>query len=108
MEAVSYLTKAELSMEIRYFPTLLFQVIALSLQFVPSGWDVLAKLPTSRLSASQMYSDLGDELLSLLGRTGLALSAVQADFLRSSWLKNCGRGIEAWHTVGSAIRFVQP
>lgn len=108
LEAVSYLTVAELSMELRYFPTLLFQVIALSLQFVPSDFDVLSKLPKPRLSASQMYSDLGEELLSLLGRTGSALSAVHADFLRSSWLKNCGRGTESWHTVGSAIRFVRP
>ena len=106
MEAVGYLTVAELSMELRYFPTLLFQVIALSLQFVPNDWDALAELPTARDSAAQVYSDLGHELLSLLGRPGLSITAVQADFLRSSWLKNCGRGIESWHMLGSAIRFV--
>lgn len=105
MEGVSYLTSTEFSIEIRYFPALLFQVVALSLQFVPTDWDVLTKLPVARLLASQTYSDLGDELLSLLGRPGLALTAIQAEFLRSSWLKNCGRGIESWHTIGSAIRF---
>ena len=94
-------------MEVRYFPALLFQVIALSLQFVPTGWDTLAGLPASQVSSPQMYSDLGDELLSLLGRPGLAITGVQAEFLRSSWLKNCGRGIESWHTLGSAIRFVR-
>ncbi|PLB53289.1 hypothetical protein P170DRAFT_404297 [Aspergillus steynii IBT 23096] len=107
METVSYLTTKELSMEMRYFPALLFQVIALSLQFVPTGWDVWSRLPAAGILASEQYSDLGDELLSLLGRPGLALVAVQADFLRSSWLKNCGRGIESWHTVGSAIRQAQ-
>lgn len=106
-EAVSYLTTVELSMEIRYFPALLFQVLALSLQFVPAEWDILAKLPATRVSGPRTYSDLGDELLLLLGRPGLALTAVQANFLRSSWLKNCGQGIESWHTVGAAIRFVR-
>lgn len=106
IKALSYLTIAGLSMEIRYFPALLFQVIALSLQFLPTDSDILAKSPAVEVSTSQTYSDLGDKLLSLLGRPGLALAAVQADFLRSSWLKNCGRGVEAWYTVGSAIRFV--
>ncbi|KAJ6113512.1 hypothetical protein N7523_006829 [Penicillium sp. IBT 18751x] len=106
-EAVSHLTLAELCMEMRYFPALLFQVIALSLLFAPTDWDVVANLPVGGVTASHMYSDLGDELLSQLGRPGLALTAVQADFLRSSWLKNCGRGIESWYTVGSAIRQAQ-
>lgn len=107
VEAVSYLTSAELSIELRYFPALLFQVLALSLQFVPTDWDILAKLRATIDFAPKTYSDLGDELLSQLGRPGLALTAIQADFLRSSWLKNCGRGIESWHAVGSAIRFVR-
>lgn len=106
MEAVSYLQIAELSMELRYFPSLLFQVIALALQFLPKDGGVLAKSSSTGIATSQTYSNLGDELLSRLGRPGFALAAVQADFLRSSWLKNCGRGIEAWHAVGHAIRFV--
>lgn len=105
-EAVSYLQIAELSMELRYFPSLLFQVIALALQFLPNEWGILAKSSSTGIATSQTYSDLGDELLSRLGRPGFALAAVQADFLRSSWLKNCGRGIEAWHAVGHAIRYV--
>ncbi|EHK20805.1 uncharacterized protein TRIVIDRAFT_153605 [Trichoderma virens Gv29-8] len=59
------------------------------------------------LATSRTYSDLGDELLYFLGRPGFALAAVQADFLRSSWLKNCGRGVESWHTIGNAIRQAQ-
>lgn len=107
VEAVNYLTSAELSMELRYFPALLFQVLALSLQFLPTDCDILVKLRETIDFAPETYSDIGDELLSQLGRPGLALTAIQADFLRSSWLKNCGRGIESWHTVGSAIRFVR-
>ncbi|KAJ5535578.1 fungal specific transcription factor domain-containing protein [Penicillium frequentans] len=107
MEAVNYLQTAELSMELRYFPSLLFQVIALALQFLPNDRGLLAKSSLTGVASSQTYSDLGDELLSRLGRPGFALAAVQADFLRSSWLKNFGRGIEAWHAVGCAIRQAQ-
>ncbi|KAL4810659.1 fungal-specific transcription factor domain-containing protein [Aspergillus unguis] len=106
MQPASYLSVAELSMELRYFPALLFQVIALALQFVPTGWDTVAGLQASRGSTLQ-YSDLGYELLSLLGRPALAITGVQAEFLRSTWLKNCGRGTESWHTLGSAIRQAQ-
>ncbi|KAJ5648813.1 uncharacterized protein N7484_002536 [Penicillium longicatenatum] len=107
MGVVSYLEIAELSMGLRYFPALLFQVIVLALQFLPSDWGILAQSSSTGIATSQTYSDFGDELLFLLGRPGFTLAAVQADFLRSSWLKNCGRGIEAWHAVGYAIRQAQ-
>lgn len=106
-EPVKYLKPAQLSTELRYFPSLLFQVIALSLQFIPPDWDVLPKPSLRGLATSRTYSDLGDELLHFLGRPGFAIAAVQADFLRSSWLKNCGRGVESWHAVGNSIRFVR-
>ncbi|KAL6813001.1 hypothetical protein GGI42DRAFT_161612 [Trichoderma sp. SZMC 28013] len=106
-DPVKYLKSTELSTELRYFPSLLFQVIALSLQFLPPDWDVLPKPSLRGLATSRTYSDLGDELLHFLGRPGFAIAAVQADFLRSSWLKNCGRGVESWHAVGNSIRQAQ-
>ncbi|KAK1238934.1 hypothetical protein MKX08_005995 [Trichoderma sp. CBMAI-0020] len=106
IEPVKYLTSVQLSTEIRYFPALLFQVIALSLQFLPPDWNGPSG-SSYVLSTSRTYSDLGDRLLYLLGRPGLAITAIQADFLRSSWLKNCGQAVEAWHTVGYAIRLAQ-
>lgn len=105
-DSIKYLKPSQLAMELRYFPSLLFQVISLSLQFLPPGWDALPRSSMGELATSQTYSDLGDKLLYLLGRPGFALTAIQADFLRASWLKNCGRGVESWHTVGNAIRFV--
>lgn len=105
IEPVKYLTSIQLSTELRYFPALLFQVIALSLQFLPPDWHGLSG-SSYELFTSRTYSDLGDRLLYLLERPGLAITAIQADFLRSSWLKNCGRAVEAWHTVGYAIRYV--
>lgn len=105
IEPVKHLNFTQLSTELRYFPSLLFQVIALSIQFLPPDWNLSSGV-SYELSTSRTYSDLGDRLLYLLERPGLAITAVQADFLRSSWLKNCGRAVEAWHTVGYAIRCV--
>jgi hypothetical protein len=105
-EPVSYLSREELFTELRYFSAVLFQLIALTLQFLPPDALDLAQLSANELATPQTYSDLGDELLSVLGRPGVALAAIQANFLRSSWLKNYGRGTEAWHALGHAIRFV--
>ncbi|OGM45258.1 hypothetical protein ABOM_006450 [Aspergillus bombycis] len=102
----TYLSSYEFSQELRYFPSLLFEVVALSLQFLPPGapaWRYFGD--ETRLS--QKYSDLGVELVQLLGVQGTALTAVQASLLRASWLKNLGRGIDAWRSLGNAIRLSQ-
>lgn len=52
------------------------------------------------------YGKIGMEIMSLLGRHSSTLTAVEHDLLRSGWLKNYSRGTEAWHLLGSAIRFV--
>ena len=102
--SVNYLSTQELSIELQYFPALLFQVVALSLQFLPPEALALTQLSSPELSSSYKYSELGDELVTVLGRHGVALTAVLADFVRAAWLKNFGRGIEAWHSAGNAIR----
>ncbi|KAJ5985224.1 hypothetical protein N7522_012420 [Penicillium canescens] len=107
LEPVNYLGPEELSRELRYFSALLFQVVSLTLQVLPPNHLDMAQISADALGTSQTYSDLGDELLSVLGRPGATLSGVQADFLRSSWLKNVGRGTEAWHSFGNAIRQAQ-
>ncbi|OQE19204.1 hypothetical protein PENFLA_c019G07943 [Penicillium flavigenum] len=106
-EPVSYLSREQLFTELRYFSAVLFQLIALTLQSLPPDALDLAQLSANDLAAPQTYSDLGDELLSVLGRPGVALAAVQADFVRSSCLKNYGRGTESWHALGHAIRQAQ-
>ncbi|OGM45642.1 hypothetical protein ABOM_006227 [Aspergillus bombycis] len=107
MRPVDYLSVQELSAELQYFPALLFQVLALSLQFLPPEALAPVQLSSKELSSSYRYSELGDELVIVLGRHGVALTAVLADFLRASWLKNYGRGVEAWHSTGNAIRQAQ-
>jgi hypothetical protein len=101
---LTYLSSYEFSLELRYFPSLLFEVVALSLQFLPPGAPVW-KFFGDETSLSQKYSDMGVELLELLGGEGTALTAIQASLLRASWLKNLGRGIDAWRSLGNAIRY---
>ncbi|KAE8362189.1 fungal-specific transcription factor domain-containing protein [Aspergillus caelatus] len=103
---VTYLSSDGLERELRYFPTLLFQIVALSLQFLrpdAAAWRFFG----GEANLSQKYSDMGVELLDLLGRQDTALTAVQANLLRASWLKNLGRGIDAWRSLGEAIRLSQ-
>ncbi|KAJ8068523.1 hypothetical protein OCU04_004073 [Sclerotinia nivalis] len=97
-----------ISRDLQYFPALLFQTLAVSLQFLPpnTGTSKLLQLKTlldcDRLSHE--YSKIGMEIMSLLGRHSSTMTAVEHDLLRSGWLKNYSRGTEAWHLLGSAIR----
>lgn len=102
---VAYLTSDKLSHELRYFPGILFQVVALSLQFLPPGSDILKKISINDSKPAQRYSELGMNLMELLGRRGSALTAVQTSLLRASFLKNLGRGTDAWMVLGEAIRY---
>lgn len=99
-----YLSLDGSSQELRYFPALLFQVLALSLQFISPesvAWGFFGNVS----SVSKNYSDTGVELLELLEEHDSALTAVQASLLRASWLKNLGRGVHAWRSLGNAIRY---
>lgn len=92
-----------------YFPALLFQVIALSLQFLPPTFDIdiePLKQGKSLHALSAQYSNFGCALLGLLGRQRPTLSSIQHDLLRSAWLKNADVVPESWHTLGQAIRLV--
>src|SRR5699024_6624310 len=54
----TYLSSYELSQELRYFPCLLFQIVALSLQFLPPGAPAW-RFFQDETSPSQKYSDMG-------------------------------------------------
>lgn len=104
--SVKHLDLEQIAKELHYFPALLYQVLALALQFLSPGSTAWKLLSPNDISLCGSYSDIGMELMTTLGRPGLALTAVQADFLRTSWLKNNGRGVEVWHSIGNAIRYV--
>jgi hypothetical protein len=105
-------TIANLSRDVVYFSTLLFQVLAVALQFLPSGTVVQEMLQIVNQDEcdriSQRYSRLGEELLVLLGRQHSTIFGIQHDLLRAQWLKTSGRGVAAWHALkgsGSMARF---
>ena len=98
------------SRDLVYFPALLFQVLAVALQYLPpdttSARDLELKDSVTCDKLSQRYSMLSVEIMALLGRHDSALTAVQNDLVRALWLKNCSRGTEAWYVLGDAIRSV--
>jgi hypothetical protein len=93
-----------LSVELRCFPALLFQTLAITVQFVPPTFNIGEVSDLDALQLSQKYSDNGVELVQLLGHQGTSMIMVQHDLLRAAWLKNRGRGAEAWHALSDAIR----
>jgi hypothetical protein len=98
--------------ELQYFLALLFQVLAVALQFLPPNTESsnVLDLENSRAcdQLSQKYSKIGMEIMQLLGRHNSALTAVQHDLMRALWLKNCCRGTESWYSLGDAIRSLLP
>ena len=91
-----------------HFPALLCQILALGTQFVPPGSPVEAALQGTNLRSldelSNYFSERGEKILNTLGRHLQAITAVQADLMRCAWLKNDGRGAEAWYSLGNAVR----
>ncbi|KIV91559.1 hypothetical protein PV10_06087 [Exophiala mesophila] len=107
VETLSHLSHKELGRELHYFPALLFQVLGLAIQFLPLNSTVWEFLSQADMALCQKYSDIGVELMRHAQGEIVALTKVQADFLRASWLKNIGKGVESWRTVGNAIRSAQ-
>lgn len=96
------------SRELQYFPALLFQVLAIALQFLPQGTAIAGFLHVEsyencdRLSLE--YSTIGMQLIDILGRHNSTITGIEHDLARSAWLKNESRGKEAWYNLGNAIR----
>jgi hypothetical protein len=90
------------------FPALLFQLLALAVQFLPpdsAAEKAALQEPAPSLSAlSKHYSESGERLLNTVGRHIGSIVAAQADLMRCAWLKNDGRGAEAWYSLGNAVR----
>lgn len=95
-------------LQVKTFPALLFQVIAVALLFLPPDTSIEQRLGINRLddrdSLSATWSSLGTKLANLADREFPTLPLVQQSLLRSLWLKTNGRGLAAWHALGTAIR----
>jgi hypothetical protein len=101
-----YLDSKQLEQELDAFPALLFQILGLAIQFLPSDTEVLSKMTGSERDSAQHYSDISSDLLKTYEARKFSLTGVQAYQLRAVWLKNVGRAVEAWHCLGTAVRLV--
>lgn len=97
--------------ELLYFPALLFQMLAVALQYVDLDSTTVRLLQLDSYDAvdslAQKYSLRGMEIMKLLGRHNPTLMSVEHDLLRCFWLKNSSNATEAWYILGDAIRQAQ-
>ncbi|KAL2759876.1 hypothetical protein ACRALDRAFT_2096576 [Sodiomyces alcalophilus JCM 7366] len=101
-----------LSPDMRMYPALLFQVLATALLAITEEpheyFDHLKYAGNMTFEdLATDYSESGVAIMHLLGKRQMTLVAVQASFLRASFLKHTGRVADAWHAIGSAIKDAQ-
>ncbi|KAH7413241.1 hypothetical protein BKA64DRAFT_660589 [Cadophora sp. MPI-SDFR-AT-0126] len=96
-----------MSATLKYFPAVLFQVLATVLQYLPRGCKLEQSLGTTSQRLSLRYSNAGVEIIQLLGNRDNCITAVVHDLIRAAWLKNCGRGAQAWHALSDSVRKAQ-
>lgn len=89
-------------LDITAFPSVIFQVLALGLQFMPEPYTCQSGKECR--NSQSTYSHVSAEIQPLFKTRTMNLSFVLARFLRVSWLKNQGLVIEAWNTLGQAIK----
>ena len=98
--------QADISSDVYTFPSMLFQVVGSTFQFIPPDYDrSLDDLCMGRSfdDLAKSYSDSGIELLALFEKESLNLTCVQAGFLRVILLKNFGYVVEAYRMLGQVV-----
>lgn len=94
--------------ELIHFPALLFQILAKILHHLspqhPAATDLGLKEYTDCTRLSETYYLVGSRIITILGREYPTLCSVEADLTSCFWLKDSGRGAEAWHRLANAIR----
>jgi hypothetical protein len=104
-------TVTELKQDLLCFPALLFQVLAVALHFAPPHAYATAENEqihqTTCTNLSRCYSDVGVNMMNLLGENGRGVNAIEHYFMRAWWLKTSGRKADAWHSIGTSIRSAQ-
>ncbi|CAG8947917.1 unnamed protein product [Penicillium salamii] len=97
--------------DLLHFPALIFQVLAVALQFSPLDLPCLQSLGVddfaSRDRLSGDFSERGVAIRRIIETNEPTLTTVQCDLMRALWLKNTSRGREAWHVLGAGIRMAQ-
>jgi hypothetical protein len=95
--------------ELRLFPALAFQVLAVTLQFIPLTYD--SKLDELKFGPSQTFTELSKEytacgvaLSSLFSKAKPTLVGVQQNFMRDWWLLTTGDLLQAWDHSHQTIK----
>jgi hypothetical protein len=95
--------------DLRFFPVLIFQTLAVALQFLSIPYD--ERLEELKFGPSQSFADLSREysecgvaLYKSLGKARPTLIGVQHGFLRDVWLTNKGDILQAWNHSGQTIK----
>jgi hypothetical protein len=95
--------------DLLWFPALIFQVLAVALQFMPGLYN--PRLDDIKFAPSQTWTELSTEytncgvaLAKLLARARPTLVGVQQSFMRDFWLTNNGDLIQAWNHSGQTVR----
>lgn len=100
--------QGELPPDIIHFPSLIFQVLAVALQFTPLDSPCLQYLRVDSFDArdrlSAHFSERGVAIIRIMELDVPTITTVQSHLMRALWLKNSSRGREAWHVLGAAIR----
>ncbi|CVL13472.1 uncharacterized protein FPRN_08598 [Fusarium proliferatum] len=97
---------------LRSFPALLFQILAQALLFQPAQHnetlnDLKYAVDMELSDRAAEYSDAGCRLTSCFRKSEPTLTGIQAELMRACFEKTTGAVIEAWHTLGTAIRDAQ-
>ncbi|KAJ6022531.1 uncharacterized protein N7446_012881 [Penicillium canescens] len=97
--------------DLLHFPALIFQILAVALQFAPLDMPCLQSLGVDSFAArdrlSGNFSERGVAARRIMETDEPTLTTVQSNLMRALWLKNSSRGREAWHVLGAAIRMAQ-
>ncbi|KJR85369.1 uncharacterized protein SPSK_08412 [Sporothrix schenckii 1099-18] len=105
----------QLSPDLRAFPALLFNVMAMGLLMLePNNEEHMAFFDGIKHANNATgedlaldYSEAGMGILSLLGKRQMSFTTVLAAFARGAFLKYVALITEAWHAIGGAIRDAQ-
>ncbi|KAI0878574.1 hypothetical protein GGS24DRAFT_398362 [Hypoxylon argillaceum] len=97
---------------LRALPSLLFQMVACALLYLPHDTEKTFECLkyTSNMTFDDLsveYSEAGMAILTLLGKRQMSIITVLAGWCRASLLKFSGMVTEAWHQVGTSIRDAQ-
>jgi hypothetical protein len=107
LAAIKSGAQARFAADVLYFPALMFELIALSLRFLPLTYDRKLDVLLNGRSATEWskdYNNASAAIQDLLGKQSAGLISIQASFLRVVWLKVNSQITESWLALGEVVR----